>query len=81
MKEFRATAQTSTYHSRQEETLSPGGRFAQQEPRLTELPGPSWAFDPRGPEPPIDGRGDGPVLGYRIAGDEEPLNGARLDHD
>ena len=65
-------AETSTYHGREAEALSPGGRFAALEPRLTEaeLPGPSWAFDPSGDEPPHDGRGEGNVLAYRIHGDE-----------
>ena len=60
----------NTYYQREADALSPGGRFAALEPRLTELPAPSWSFDPSGDEPPHDGRGEGNVLAYRIHGDE-----------
>jgi len=67
LKPFRAA---QTYHEREAEALGPGGRFAALEPRLTELPAPSWAFDPSGIEPPVDGRGEGSVLAYGIHGDD-----------
>jgi hypothetical protein len=71
VKAFRAAAQTSTYHSRQEEALAPGGRFAAEAPRVDwkGQPPATWSEDPSGIEPPVDGRGEGSILGYRIHGD------------
>lgn len=70
-------AETSTYHGREAEVEGPSGRWAAEANRLTTetLPGPDWSFDPSGPEPAIDGTGEGTALGYRIAGDAEPHNG------
>jgi hypothetical protein len=61
---LKSVRETSTYYDRQEEALSPGGRFAALEPRLTdaELPAPVWAPDLLGVEPPADRREDGPRI-------------------
>lgn len=76
-------AETSTYHGREAEALSPGGRFSAESPRVgwDGQPPATWSDDPSGAEPPHDGRGEGNVLGFRIHGDDEPRNGARLPHD
>jgi hypothetical protein len=57
---------TSTYHGREAETIGAGGRFAAQEPKLDwhDQPGPEWADQCVGVEPPIGG--DSPVLGWAI---------------
>jgi hypothetical protein len=71
----RGAQTTSTYHHRQEADVGPGGRFANQEPRLSEaeLPAPNWAPDLLGPEPPADRREDGPrINGFPLHEEWEP---------
>jgi hypothetical protein len=64
--------ETSTYHSREAEAEGAGGRFAAETPRVgwDQQPPAEWSEDLSGIEPPIDGRGESSVLGYRIHGDD-----------
>jgi hypothetical protein len=61
-------AETSTYHGREAEAEGPGGRFAAEAPRVGwhDQPGPEWADQCVGDEPPVDGRGEGTETGYAI---------------
>ena len=62
-------AETSTYHSIAEADADAlGGRWARHEPKVEwhDQPGPNWADQGVGPEPPINETGNSPVLGFAI---------------